>query len=101
MIDMKNYGQAIAFEQITVDATSGGKGFTASKYQSVDVAGTATGKGLMNANAVLCTLEGTAGTNDIRWTVDGTAPTSTVGHLASAGGTTMTSTFTVRGRSNI
>lgn len=99
MIDLQNYGQAIGFEQITVDNTSGGKGFTASKYQSVDISGA--GKPLINANVVLVTLEGTAGTNDIRWTIDGTAPTTTVGHLLRAGDIENGNPIVIRGRSNI
>lgn len=98
-VDPQNYGQAIGFEQITVDATAGGKGFTVTEYSNVDVSGTGLPK--LSANVAKCTLEGTAGTNDIRYTEDGTAPTTTVGHLAAAGATSTSSTFFVRGRSNI
>lgn len=72
--------RAIGFEQLTVDNTTGGVGFTATKYKDVVSA-----QALLDSTFAICTLEGTAGTNDIRWTVDGTAPTTSVGHLLKAG----------------
>jgi hypothetical protein len=60
------------FEQITVDSTSGGKGFTAAKI---------TPPGQPQMTIAVCTLE-SAG---IRYTVDGTTVTSTVGMPLAAG----------------
>jgi hypothetical protein len=60
------------FEQITVDSTTGGKGFTASKI-------TPTGQPQMQI--AVCTLE-SAG---VRYTLDGTTVTSTVGMPLAAG----------------
>jgi hypothetical protein len=63
---------ATSFEQISV--TSGAvKTFTTAKI---------TFSGAVNPLRAYCTLE----TGDVRYTIDGTTPTSTVGHLLSAGG---------------
>lgn len=62
----------IAFEQITVDNTAGGKSFTTAKI---------TPSGLPMATQAVCRLE----TAEIRYTVDGTAPTTAVGTLLEPG----------------
>lgn len=83
--------KAISFEQIVVDATAGGKALTSTKYRlatpnaSVPFPNTGGAVPPLNAKSCLITVEGSAGTNDIRVTFDGTAPTSTVGHLVVAG----------------
>lgn len=60
--------QTLSFEQITIDNTSGGKGFTAAKIWP---------SGQPQADTATCTLR----TAEISYTVDGTAPTTTVGQL--------------------
>lgn len=91
--------RALAFEQITVDATAGGKSLTAATFTKIKPTQTV-GYGVppvvVNAKSCFITVEGTAGTNDIRVTFDGTAPTSTVGHLVVAG-----STITIDGTDNM
>lgn len=74
-IDFPVFGQAIGFDQLTVSTTA--VGFTASDYRNKNSAG-------IDARAALVTVEGTAGTNDIRWTCDGTPPTDTLGHILQA-----------------
>lgn len=64
----------LAFEQLTVDNTSGGKSFTAAKI---------TPSGQMMATTATCRLE----TAEIRYTIDTTAPTSSVGTLLEPGDT--------------
>jgi hypothetical protein len=59
--------KAFDFEQITIDATAGGKALTATTYD--------------NATKALITVE----TAQIRFRVDGEAPTETVGHIADIG----------------
>lgn len=61
----------IAFEQITVDNTAGGKSFTAAK---VEPDGSGGGR---QADTAVCRLE----TAEIRYTTDGTTVTSAVGTL--------------------
>jgi len=62
------------YEDLTVDATSGGVGLDSTKVRPSAGA-------LKNAQRVLLTLETAA----IRYTTDGTAPTSSLGHLLNSG----------------
>ena len=59
--------KADGFEQITIDATVGGKALTAATYG--------------NAPKAIITIE----TAQIRFRVDGGAPTATIGHIADIG----------------
>lgn len=59
--------ECMGFEQITVDGTA--VGLTQSKCKPADI-------NQRRAHCAVVTLEGTAGTNDIRWTLDGTTPTT-------------------------
>ncbi len=72
--------ECMGFEQITVADTA--VGLTQTEFKPKDVNRRA-------AHCAVITLEGTAGTNDIRWTVDGTTPTldagTAVGHKLVAG----------------
>lgn len=70
-----------AHESITIDSTSGGKGFTLATYTA--------SSGV--ARALI-----TAETAQMRYTYDGTAPTTTVGHLLEVG-----DVLIVEGRMNI
>jgi hypothetical protein len=70
---------AYADESLTIDNTSGGIGFTASKITSTS------GPGL-SAQSATFTINCTSGTScPIRMTIDGTAPTTTVGLRADYG----------------
>ena len=70
------YGPACSSEKITVDNTI--KTLTAAKYSNLSLGG-------VDARSAYITIEGTAGTNDIRVTFDGTDPVaSTTGHLLKA-----------------
>src|SRR5690348_12509777 len=62
----------VTSEQITIDNTTGGVPFTATKISP---------GGQPQTSAAYCTLE----TADIRYTVDGSAPTASVGTLWTAG----------------
>ena len=66
---------AYAYEAITIDDTTGGKGFTAA---NITRASTHYGS---DVKGILITVE----TAPIRFTVDGTAPTSSIGHLLNIG----------------
>jgi hypothetical protein len=68
---------AYAFETLTVDATAGGIGFTASKLRQQ----IGTSSQMTKAIEALLTVE----TAPIRFTTDGTAPTAAIGHLLNAG----------------
>lgn len=85
--DPQVFTQAVGFEQISVAATA--VGFTTTQYRNKASGG-------IDARIALVTLEGTAGTNDIRYTFDGTTPTTSVGHLLPAG-----QAIVVRGLGNI
>jgi hypothetical protein len=79
----QQFGNTFAFETLTVSSTAGGKALTSTKYSTKTVpnsqANAAIGR---NAKIAIITLDGAAGTNDIRWTTDGTAPVATTtGHL--------------------
>ena len=76
-IELPVFDNTIAFETLTVSSTS--KALTAAKYRNA-------GEGnFKDARVALITIDGTAGTNDIRFTTDGTAPVAaTTGHLAQA-----------------
>lgn len=84
------FTQATGFEQVTVSTTA--IGCTTAKIRT----NTSTGVTKQDARAILATVEGTAGTNDIRWTCDGTTPTTDVGHVLKAG-----QSLIVRGLGNI
>ena len=62
------------YEDLTVDNTSGGVALDSTKVKNNT-------NRLKEAQRVILTLE----TNDIRYTTDGTAPTTSLGHLMSAG----------------
>lgn len=82
MVEFVDFSSAFGNEKVTIDATAGGIGLTAATYRTVEGLG-ATPRSAQNA---FITLDGTAGTNDIRYTVDGTAPVATSrGHLFKAG----------------
>ncbi len=94
MLDIGVFGQCIGYEQVTVSTTA--VGFTPSKYQSVNMGGAFRA----DARIAVVTLEGTAGTNDLRFTVDGTTPTTSVGHVfVAAGG--FANALVIRGLGNI
>ena len=76
------------YESITIDSTAGGVALSASEYK-VYVTGYQNSE-----HAVEAVI--TAETAESRWTVDGTAPTTTVGHVLSAGGS-----LTVQGEAAI
>lgn len=65
-----------AQENLTIDSTAGGVGFTASKYSP---------SGATNFPATCATVN--VETAPIRYTLDGTAPTTTVGTLKNVGDT--------------
>jgi hypothetical protein len=66
----------MGFEQLTVSNSV--KTLTEAEFKPKDAT-------LRSAHTAMISLEGTAGTNDVRWTVDGTTPSSSVGHLLKAG----------------
>ena len=94
MLDIGVFGQCIGFEQVTVSSTA--IGLTPSEYQSVDMGGAFKA----DARVAVITLEGTAGTNDIRYTMDGTTPTTSIGHVFVAAGSPNNS-LVIRGLGNI
>lgn len=73
------YLNAYAYEDLTIDNTVGGKGFTTAKLFPT---GTGVDRDLGRARLILVTVEG----GDSRYTVDTTVPVSGgPGHLISAG----------------
>lgn len=85
---MSSYGNAIAYETKTVSNTA--VGFTLGSYSDV-------GTDDLDATIVFLSVDGQAGTNDLRYTLDGTTPVAqTTGHLLQAG-----QTLTVYGHGNI
>lgn len=65
---------ACEYENITIDDTAGGKGFTAAKYNATECGGT------NGAASVTFTVACASGTDcPIRMTLDSTAPTTSVG----------------------
>lgn len=84
------FSQASGWEKITVSSTA--VGCTAAKIYAYTTNGTTKS----DARALLVTVEGTAGTNDIRWRCDGSNPTASDGHLLKAG-----QNLIVRGLGNI
>lgn len=77
-----------AYEAITIDATAGGIGFTATKLRQQIGTSTQCNK----AQEVFITVE----TAPVNFTTDGTAPTAAVGHLLNAG-----DSITITGQGNI
>lgn len=76
---------AYDYENLTVDSTAGGVGFSTSKLSGT------------KAQAVTVTISCASGTScNARFTVDGTAPTTTVGLLVSYG-----QSFVIYGSSNL
>lgn len=75
--------ESVAHEAIVADGTAGGIGLTATLVQP-------TSGDKRPRRSAYISFE----TAPCRWTIDGTAPTSTVGHLASAG-----EAFTIYGSS--
>lgn len=85
VIELPTFDNTIGFETLTVAGTVG----TLSASEYID--------GFKDARAALITLDGTAGTNDIRFTTDGTDPVATTtGHKLVAG-----KTLIIRGFGNI
>lgn len=79
---------AYTYENITIDGTSGGKAFTASKV---------TGNETSTADSATFTIDCSSGTTcPIRMTLDGTAPTSSVGMRAD-----YQQSITIYGHSNL
>lgn len=73
------FTESISYEAVTVSTTA--VGLTSSKYKD------ATEFGRNNARAAFISVDGTAGTNDIRFTFDGTTPVggaTPTGHLLQA-----------------
>jgi hypothetical protein len=68
-----------AYEDLTIDDTEGGVGFTSTKR--IPTTGSFLGVPCQN---VFCTID--YNDEDIRFTIDGTVPTATVGHLLRKGG---------------
>ena len=75
---MSAYGNAMGFERLTVTSTAI-KTLTPSKYQPANFTNN------VQASVAMITVDGTAGSNDIRYTIDATAPTTSTGHLVAAG----------------
>lgn len=73
--------KAEAHEQLAIDDTVGGKVLTASKYQKTITGVAPNVDRLVGAQRAVITTED----QSMRYTYDGTAPTTTVGHLATAG----------------
>lgn len=81
---------AFAFETLTVSNSV--KTLTASKYAAKSSGGL-----YQQASEAAISVDGTAGTNDLRWTLEGTNPVATTtGHKLKAG-----ETLTVSGYDNI
>ena len=78
-IDLTRFGNTLNYESLTVSNTV--KTLTATEYKVLS----ATGASMKTATKCLITVDGTAGTNDIRFTTDGTDPVATTtGHLLQA-----------------
>jgi hypothetical protein len=78
-IDLGKFGNTLNYEKLTVGATV--KTLTAAEYKVPSTTGAST----RQASKCLITVDGTAGTNDIRFTTDGTDPVAaTTGHLLQA-----------------
>lgn len=85
---------AFAYEDITVDATAGGKGVTAATAFPVKLAGSGVQQVALDFGAEEATFSVEVDT--VRYTLDGTAPTATLGHLLGLG-----DILTVVGRDNL
>lgn len=83
---MAGYGSVVGFETLAVAGTA--VTLTASEFLFAQTP---------DANSAFISVDGTAGTNDVRYTIDGTTPVGgTTGHLLQA-----KQSITIRGANNL